>query len=112
MINLIFVPIVIAIIAAILTLILGGFRSFTNLAFLVPVVITGLITFAYGHPYNYFADKAEFDYDRIGLGIICAISGMVIGCLLRRGFDLSRQDEPVVLNRPGHMPGCKVNRLV
>lgn len=106
MINLIIIPIAIAIIAAILTMVVGGFRSFTNLAFLVPVVVTGLITLAYGHPYNFLANRPEFDYDRIGVGIIAIVAGMLIGCLLRHGLNLIRRPEPVILTRPGHMNGC------
>lgn len=113
MINLLIIPIVVAIIAVISTMLVGGFKSFTNLAFLVPVVVIGVISFAYGHSYDVFSGKSGYDYDKMFVGIVSGGAGMLIGSLLLHGVNLVRDPHSLALIhlRPGgRQRGCRVIR--
>ncbi len=110
MINLVIVPALIAIIAIIATMLVGGFKSFTNLTFLLPVFVVGLIVFAYGNSYDPLLGHADPDNDKILAGILSGAAGMLIGSLLLHGINLVRDPEALSLIhlRPGRKQGCRI----
>jgi hypothetical protein len=112
MINSVIIPALIVVIAVISTMLVGGFKSFTNLAFLVPVFVVGIIVFAYGHSYDQLSQSADYDNEKILVGILSGVGGMLIGSLLLHGINLSRNPDALawITLRPGRKFGCRIIR--